>query len=114
MASLVDLQTTYQRYCSDRDWLQFHNPQSLTLALTAEVGEIAELLQWLSAAQLRMLSTGQDSQLNRSLRHEIADVLIYTISLANHLHINLEDAFEEKFAIIRDRHVKTTETTSPR
>ncbi|CAD7954234.1 unnamed protein product [Amoebophrya sp. A25] len=29
-----------------RDWEQFHTPRNLILALTGEVGELAELFQW--------------------------------------------------------------------
>ncbi len=34
-------------FTAARDWERFHDVKSLTLALTGEVGEVAELVQWL-------------------------------------------------------------------
>ena len=38
-------------FTEQRDWGQFHDPKSLILALTGELGELAELFQWLPATE---------------------------------------------------------------
>ena len=44
-ATLSDLAVRAAAFTAERDWAQFHDPKSLTLALVGEVGELAELLQ---------------------------------------------------------------------
>ncbi len=36
-----------REFTEARDWGRFHDLKSLTLALTGEVGEVAELVRWL-------------------------------------------------------------------
>lgn len=49
MADLDDLTVRMRAFSEARDWGRFHDLKSLTLALTGEVGEVAELVQWLPA-----------------------------------------------------------------
>jgi dCTP diphosphatase len=44
-----------RHFSKERDWTRFHDPKSVTLALVGEVGELAELLQWLSADEIAVL-----------------------------------------------------------
>ena len=39
-------------FAAERDWEQFHTPKNLIMALTGEVGELAELFQWLAPEQV--------------------------------------------------------------
>ena len=43
LQSLRELQAAFARA---RDWDQFHTPRNILLALTGEVGELAEIFQW--------------------------------------------------------------------
>eukprot|EP01043_Picozoa_sp_COSAG02_P000513 COSAG02_NODE_9_length_59728_cov_36.104714_36_plen_199_part_00 len=43
LRSLRELQAEFAR---ERDWDQFHTPRNILLALTGEVGELAEIFQW--------------------------------------------------------------------
>src|SRR4051812_42615810 len=35
-------------FAKERNWLQFHTPRNLLLALVGEVGELSEIFQWKS------------------------------------------------------------------
>ncbi len=48
---------THARVTERREWARFHDPKSLILALVGEVGELAELFQWLPAGEARELTT---------------------------------------------------------
>lgn len=50
-SSMSQLQDEVRQFAVERDWLQFHDPKSLILALVGEVGELAELFQWVPADQ---------------------------------------------------------------
>ena len=81
---LTELMRTFAR---ERDWEQFHDPKSLALALMGEVGELAELLQWLPAQEAAALC-GVDP-LRRQVSDELADVLLYLVRLSDVLNIDL-------------------------
>ncbi len=49
VSDLTQLAESIRKFNADRDWDKFHDPKSLLLALVGEVGELAELLQWLPA-----------------------------------------------------------------
>ena len=66
------------KFAKDRDWEQFHSVRNLTLALIGEVGEIAELLQWIDDNDVsKFLASGGRERLGE----ELADVLFYLLRL---------------------------------
>ena len=73
----------------ERDWKQFHNPKDLALSLTLEAAELLELFQWKNsekAVQEKM----------EDIKDELADVMIYALTLAHDLDIDVETAIHEK------------------
>jgi dCTP diphosphatase len=94
VAEFEALRDRMRQFTKDRDWGQFHDPKSLILALVGEVGELAELFQWLPAPDARRLA--QEEPLKTRVREEIADVLLYLIRLADILNIDLEVAAHAK------------------
>ena len=49
VSDLTQLRDRMRTFTDQRDWNKFHDPKSLLLALVGEVGELAELFQWLPA-----------------------------------------------------------------
>lgn len=86
VSDIEDLTRRMRTFSEERDWTQFHDAKSLTLALVGEVGEIAELLQWLPAAELPRLRA---EPLHSRLGEELADVLLYLLRLADVAGIDL-------------------------
>ncbi len=99
---LEDLQRELREFRDERDWAQFHDPKSLILALVGEVGELAELFQWIPADEAAArFSEGQPRQ---RAGEEMSDVLIYLLGLANTLDIDLLSAARAKLESSRDRY----------
>jgi dCTP diphosphatase len=94
VTDLEVLRDRMRRFAEDRDWGRFHDPKSVLLALVGEVGELAELFQWLPAAQARSLA--QDEPLRTRAGEEMADVLLYLVLLADVLNIDLGVAVQAK------------------
>ena len=92
--SLTGLRDRMRVFTRERDWEQFHDPKSLALALVGEVGELAELLQWLPADRTAELATQQP--LNARLGEEVSDVLIYLVRLADVCGVDLPEAVARK------------------
>ena len=72
-----------------RDWKQYHNPKDLAISLSLEAAELLEIFQW----------SGSDTECRDRLpemREELADVLMYAISLADRLELDLDEIILEK------------------
>lgn len=82
------------QFATDRDWNQFNDPKSLMLALTGEVGELAECFQWLNPQQAPQLV--QQEPLATAVKDEVADVFLYLLQLCNQCGIDLAAATTEK------------------
>ncbi|MGL5405952.1 MAG: nucleotide pyrophosphohydrolase [Propionibacteriaceae bacterium] len=85
----------------DRDWTQFHDPKSLILALIGEVGELAELFQWIPADRATESFHYEDRQ--QRAAEEMSDILIYLLDLATVLDIDLIEAAHKKLAVVEQR-----------
>lgn len=81
-------------FTAERDWSGFHDPKSVLLALVGEVGELAELFQWLPAGDAAKL--GRSGPLHTRAAEEISDVLLYLVLLADVLDIDLAAAASAK------------------
>ena len=94
VSDLSDLTARMREFTEARDWGQFHDLKSLTLALVGEVGEVAELVQWLPAGQAG--GTLEGSRLRERLGEELADVLLYLVRLADVAGVDLAAAADAK------------------
>jgi len=94
VAELEVLRDRMRKFARDRDWGKFHDPKSVILALVGEVGELAELFQWLPAAEARDLAEAEP--LKTRAGEEMADVLLYLVLLADVLDIDLACAAQAK------------------
>ena len=99
--TLEELSAILRDFADRRDWEQFHLPRSLVLALVGEVGELAAELQWISDDQI---SDQLNDDLRSRLGSELADVLSYTLRLADVLSIDLTSALLEKIEINENRY----------
>jgi dCTP diphosphatase len=77
-----------------RDWHQFHSPKNLAMSLAIEAAELMEHFQWISTDQSRLI-IDEPEQISQ-VSDELADVLCYTLAMANELNIDLADAVRSK------------------
>jgi dCTP diphosphatase len=96
MSDLGELRQGMREFADQRDWGSFHDPKSVLLALVGEVGELAELLQWLPADDVTELA--REAALKARLGEEMSDVLLYLVLLADVLDIDLPTAAKAKLA----------------
>ena len=99
--SLTGIRDRMRVFTRDRDWDKFHDPKSLALALVGEVGELAELMQWLPAVEVAELA--HQEPLNARLGEEISDVLIYLVRLADVCDVDLPHAVNAKMGAAEER-----------
>jgi dCTP diphosphatase len=92
--TLADLRNLVARFVAERDWEQFHAPKNLSMSLAIEAAELMEHFQWIDMADSRRVV--DDPAKLAAIREEIADVLCYTLALANALNLDLSQAVRDK------------------
>lgn len=101
MSEIDQLIQEIRTFAQSRDWDKFHTPKNLAMAITGEAGELAAEFQWLTPDE-SMLSALSPEQL-RAITHEVADVFIYLLRLADVLEIDIPQAIREKMEINENR-----------
>lgn len=94
MTDFDRLKSRYRRFIEERDWEQFHTPKNAAIAVSVEAGELLELFLWHDNLDADRI--GEDDELVERIRSEVADVVIYCLSIAIHLDFDLLAAVEEK------------------
>src|SRR5437867_10531487 len=82
------LRTAVRRFVRERDWERFHLPKDLAIAISIEASELLERFLWRDPAPSATLSSEDRS----AIAEELADVVIYGVSLADGLEVDLSDA----------------------
>jgi len=85
-----------ESFRDERDWLKFHNPKDLSMALSIEAAELEELFLWKDKNALARLSN--DKHQLEMVQEEMADMCIYLLSLSSVLKIDLSNSIIEKLA----------------
>ena len=93
---IAQLTRLVREFSTERDWQQFHDPKSVILALVGEVGELAELFQWVPADEAVARFSSPDR--HARVAEEMADVLVYLVCLADVLGVDLGEAARAKLA----------------
>lgn len=92
--NLEVLKNKVAEFINERDWVQFHNPKDLSMSISIEAAELMELFQWKRLEEVECLKG--DSIKIQEIKNEIADIIIYSLSLSNCLGIDVSDAILTK------------------
>lgn len=100
--SIADLRARVAGFVGDRDWEPFHTPKNLSMSIAIEAGELMEHFQWLTPEESRAAIT--DPAERAGVVDELADVLIYCLSLSNAMDLDLTTAVEAKLTANEERY----------
>jgi len=85
--TLQELRAEVQQFNSDRDWHQFHTPKNLAVSIAVEAAELLEHFQW---------ADEPPAERRPQVAEELADVLIYCLTMADALKIDLSQTVHQK------------------
>ena len=85
------------QFRDDRDWRKFHNEKDLAISISLEASELLELFQWKNSEEV------VESSL-KEIKEELADVLIYSLMMADNLNLDVEGIIKEKIEINTKKH----------
>lgn len=95
--TVEDLKKQILTFAQERDWLQFHSPKNISMALSAEAAELMEHFLWDNAEE--SACSLEDSAKKAAVAEELADVVIYALEFANVTGIDLAQAIKNKIAL---------------
>ena len=97
--TLTTLRDALRRFADERDWNQYHSPKNLAISVSLEAAELLEHFQW----------TGEAAPgAKQEIAHEMADVLLYLVRLADRLDIDLLEAAARKMELNAIKYPATT------
>jgi NTP pyrophosphatase (non-canonical NTP hydrolase) len=86
--TVAALRAQVRQFVRERDWERFHLPKDLAMAISIEASELLEPFLWREPDRATTLSPEDRS----AVAEELADVVIYGLSLADVLEVDLSDA----------------------
>lgn len=92
--TLQDLKEKMAEFVRLRDWEQFHTPKNIAMSIAIEAAELMEHFQWLTVEQSKKLEPDDLSDVGE----ELADIIIYSLSMANFLQLDLAQTILDKMA----------------
>ncbi len=73
-----------------RDWRPFHTPKNLSMSIAIEAAELMERFQWLTTGEAQ--EAVEDPAELAAVTDELADIVIYCLSLSNALDLDVSSA----------------------
>jgi dCTP diphosphatase len=90
--SIADLTARIRTFVAARDWVQFHNPKDMAVAIAAEAGELMQHFVWQQPEQVERRAVEKREE----IASEIADVAILLFEMADLLGMKLGEVMEAK------------------
>jgi len=87
--TIEELKKEFVKFRDERDWKKFHNPKDLAVSISLEASELLELFQWKSEKEINSIP-------KEKIEEELADILLYCLSMSDILKIDLKKATLEK------------------
>ena len=96
--TIQQLKDSVEKFKLDRNWDQYHTPQDLAVSISIEAAELLEIFQW----------NIRDSDLNSDklarVQEELADVMIYCLSLANAIDADVATIINDKIKLNAEKY----------
>lgn len=83
-----------REFLHERDWEKYHTPKDLAESICIEAAELLQLFQWIKPEESDQFKN--DPSKVHQIREELSDVVIYCLSMANTLNLDLTQAVLDK------------------
>lgn len=91
--NLHDIQNRLINFNQERNWTAWHNSKNIAMSIGIESAELMEIFQWYSTDEANEIT---NPAIIEHIGEEIADVMIYCLSLASTFGLNFVDIIEDK------------------
>ena len=83
-----------EKFSSDRDWQQFHNPKDLAIGLSIEANELLDFFRFKNEEEVKALIT--DDKKREAIGEELADVFFLALRFAQLYNYDVVKTLEDK------------------
>jgi dCTP diphosphatase len=104
-ATLAELKKRVRDFRDRRQWERFHTPKNLSMAIAVEAAELMEQFQWLAPDESWELAKDEGGL--EMMKEELADIIIYALSFANCLELDVTTAVVDKLAKNTEKYPET-------
>jgi dCTP diphosphatase len=92
--SIRELTASVRAFRDARDWLQFHSPKEMAVAICAEAGELLQHFVWQSSEQSEVRARERREEIGE----ELADLGILLLEMTDSMGVDLGSAIRAKLA----------------
>ena len=92
--NISQLKEMVQKFVDDREWGKYHTPKDLALSISIEAAELLEIFQWSGETGAKKALDTPEKFIH--LEEEMADVIVYCLSLASVTGIDVSRAIGRK------------------
>jgi len=89
-----ELKDNVRGFLKEREWKRYHNPKDLAESICIEAAELLQIFQWVRSEKSDQFKN--DPSKVHQIREELADVVIYCLSMANTMNLDLTKAVLNK------------------
>ena len=98
--TISSLKKEVERFIRERAWEKYHSPKNIAESIVIEASELLEHFQWLTIEE----SWEYSNKKRVEVAEELADILIYILSMANILKIDLSSSVLFKLKKNREKY----------
>ena len=92
--TVAALRQAVAAFVDARDWRPFHSPKNLSMSIAIEAAELMERFQWLTTEEAQ--AAVENPPERAAVADELADIIIYCLSLSNALDMDISSAVMDK------------------
>jgi len=96
--TIQQLKDSDEKFKLDRIWSRYHTPQDLAVSISIEAAELLEIFQW------GLREKDLDEEKLERVKEELADVLLYCLSLANAIDADLTTIVNDKIKLNAEKY----------
>jgi len=94
--NIEDLKIRIKSFLKKREWEKYHTPKNISESICIEAAELLQIFQWMNEDDLQKFNY---SKISIRVAEELADVIIYCLSMANTMKIDVANAILTKLEI---------------
>ena len=92
--TIKELKDKIKAFCEERDWDQYHNAKDLAIGIITEAGELLEHFRFKSESEIESIM--KNSNKKSKLSEELADIIYFSLRLAQKYDIDIAITLGEK------------------
>ncbi len=89
-------------FIDERNWNSYHDPKNLSMSISIEAAELMEIFQWIDNNSA--LALCREKEIIDNVKDEVADIIIYSLSLCRVLKIDVSSSISEKIRKNREKY----------